>query len=102
MKKILFSTMLVLFSLSACAKQTQITDEYIPEGIATPDTLKTSIGELNLRDGVPTKETRDKVFYNLDLQRATSVYLNNIALASINAIRTGILEFGEANKTVII
>jgi len=94
-------TLLTVLTIS-CEKQSSTVDSNIPEGIATPDTLKTSIGELNLRDGAPTRETMNKVFDNLDLQRATSVYLNNIPLASIDAIRVGLLEFGEANKTAVI
>ena len=37
----------------------------IPEGISTPDRLETRIGVLNLVDGVPDKETAQKVYDNL-------------------------------------
>ncbi len=42
----------------------------IPPGIATPDKLETRIGTLKLFDGVPDKETAQKVYDNLDFQRA--------------------------------
>ena len=43
----------------------------IPEGIATPDKLETTIGTLTSFDGVPDKKTTQMVYDNLDLQRAT-------------------------------
>ena len=50
----------------------------IPEGIATPDKLETSIGTLTSVDGVPDVETTQKVYDNLDLNRATEAFLNCI------------------------
>ncbi|MGA7268242.1 MAG: hypothetical protein WBX21_10810, partial [Aestuariivirga sp.] len=38
----------------------------IAPGVATPDTMETSIGTLKLRDGFPTPETTDKIWDNLD------------------------------------
>ena len=39
----------------------------IPEKIMTPDKVETRIGTLNFVDGVPTAETTQKVYDNLDL-----------------------------------
>ena len=73
-----------------------------PPGIATPDKLETRLGTLTLRDGVPDKETAQKVYYNLDFQRATQAYLNSIQIASMGGMRKGILEFGPPNTTALL
>jgi hypothetical protein len=71
----------------------------IPPGIATPDKVETRIGTLTSFDGVPDKETVQKVYDNLDFQRATQAYLNSIQIASMNGMREGILKWGPANYT---
>ena len=73
----------------------------VPLGIATPDTLDTSIGTLTSFDGVPDARTTQIVFNNLDFQRAVQAYLAAIPIASMRAMRQGILEFGPANTTVL-
>jgi hypothetical protein len=74
----------------------------VPEGIATPDRLETRIGTLNLVDGVPDKETAQKVYDNLDFQRGVQAYLSGIQIASMSGMRRGMLGFGPANETVLI
>ena len=74
----------------------------IPEGIETRDIVHSSIGTLYSVDGVPTKETAQRVFDNLDLQRSTQAFLSTIQIASMNALKRGILDFGPANKTVLL
>ncbi len=74
----------------------------VPPGIATPDTLETRLGTLNLFDGVPDKETAQKVYDNLDFQRGVQAYLNSIQIASMGGMRKGILEFGPPNTTALL
>lgn len=74
----------------------------IPPGIATPDKLETRLGTLKLFDGVPDKETAQKVYDNLDFQRGVQAYLNSIQIASMGGMRKGILEFGPANTTALL
>jgi hypothetical protein len=74
----------------------------VPEGITTPDRLETRIGTLNLVDGVPDKETAQKVYDNLDFHRGVQAYLGSIQIASMSGMRRGMLEFGPANETVLI
>jgi hypothetical protein len=64
----------------------------IPEGIETPDILETSIGTLTSVDGVPDAETTQKVYDNLDLNRATEAFLNCIPIASMYALKHGLLK----------
>jgi hypothetical protein len=74
----------------------------IPEGIATPDILETSIGTLTSFDGVPDKKTTQMVYDNLDLQRAIQAFLSTLQVASLSAMEVGMLDFGPANTTVLL
>src|SRR5271154_5022441 len=75
----------------------------IPETILTPDTVQTRIGTLNFVDGVPTKETTQKLYDNLDFLRGVEVFLNFIPAASIEAFRLGHAGLGatKSNQVVI-
>ncbi len=48
----------------------------IPPGIATPDTIKTRFGTLNFFDGVPDKQTIQKVYNHLDFQHGFQAFLS--------------------------
>ena len=74
----------------------------IPEGIATPNILETSIGTLTSVDGVPDLETTQKVYDNLARIRATEAFLNCIPIASMSAMKTGLLKYGPPNTTVLL
>ena len=69
----------------------------------TPDTVETRIGTLNFVDGVPTAETTQKVYDNLDFLRGVEVFLNFIPAASLEAMRLGNAEMGatKSNQAVI-
>ena len=54
----------------------------IAPGVATPDTLETSLGTLKLHDGFPSDETIKVVYDNLDRSRALQAYL--LALPIVN------------------
>ena len=88
--------------LTGCFPPKDIVDPSVPIGIATPSGLQTHLGMIELFDGTTDRKTAQKMYDHLDLQRATSVYLNNLPLASMGAMRTGILEFGKANSTALI
>lgn len=60
----------------------------------TPDTIETRIGTLRLVDGVPTAETAQRVYDNLDFLRGVEVFLNFIPAASLEAMRLGHVEIG--------
>jgi hypothetical protein len=66
----------------------------IPEKIMTPDKVKTSLGTLNFVDGVPTAETTQKLYDNLDYLRGVDVFLNFVPATSLEAIRLGSAERG--------
>ena len=75
-------------------------NQKIPDKIMTPDTVETRIGTLKFFDGLPTKETSQKVYDNLDFMRAVEVFLNFIPAASIEAIRLGMAEQGAVKGDV--
>jgi len=47
----------------------------VPAGIELPDKVATRLGTLNFFDGFPDKATVDKLYDNLDFQRAVQAYL---------------------------
>ena len=74
----------------------------IPQGLLTPNYINSRIGELNMVDGVPTVETADVIYDNLDFNHGVTSFLSGIQIASMEAMRKGILSFGPANKTVLL
>jgi hypothetical protein len=74
----------------------------IPASIPIPDKVETRFGTLNFFDGVPDKASTDKLYNNLDFQRAVQAYLLGLPAVSQWANRKGTLEVGPANTTVPI
>jgi hypothetical protein len=74
----------------------------MPRGVAIPDTVESRLGTLKFFDGFPDAATTEKLFDNLDFQRAVQAYL--LALPAVNQVanRSAILAMGPANKTVPI
>jgi len=74
----------------------------MPPGVASPDKVETRFGTLNFFDGFPDKASAEKLFDNLDFQRAVQAYL--LALPPVNqaANRNAIRELGPVNQTVPI
>ncbi len=75
----------------------------IPEQILTPDAVETRLGTLKFVDGVPTTETTQKVYENLDFLRGVEVFLNFIPAASLEGMRLGHVEMGatKSNQAII-
>ena len=74
----------------------------MPTGISAPDKLETRFGTLNFFDGFPDKASAEKVFDNLDFQRAVQAYLLAIPAVSQVYDRNACLELGPANLTIPI
>ncbi|WOJ95565.1 DUF1254 domain-containing protein [Congregibacter brevis] len=66
----------------------------IPEGILTPDVVDTSIGELTFTDGVPSRETAEKVYDFMDTARAADAFLKGMPVASLAALLEGAHSLG--------
>jgi len=74
----------------------------IPASILTPDSVETRLGTLRFFDGFPDEETVQKVYENLDFQRAVQAYLAGLPAATLHAERAGYRTFGPDNHTVLI
>jgi hypothetical protein len=48
------------------------------ESISTPDKVETPVGTLEFKDGMPSKETLDKVYDNLDRAHAFQAFVNTM------------------------
>jgi len=56
----------------------------------TPDSVKTRIGDLKFEKGFPTEETKQKVFDEIDYQRAVQAYMWAYPAVSFEALRIGV------------
>lgn len=74
----------------------------MPPGIAIPDRVDTRLGTLKFFDGFPDRATVEKIYDNLDFQRAVQAYLLAIPAVSQAMNRKEILKLGPANTTVPI
>jgi hypothetical protein len=74
----------------------------MPPGVAAPAKVETRFGTLNFFDGVPDEASTEKIYDNLDFQRAVQAYLLALPVVSQVANRDGILAMGPANTTVPI
>lgn len=74
----------------------------IPASIPIPDKVETRFGTLTFFDGVPDETSTEKIYDNLDFQRAVQAYLLGLPVVSQWANREGTLEVGPANSTVPI
>lgn len=72
----------------------------IPPGIAMPDEVQTRLGTLKFFDGFPDRQTADKIYDNLDFQRAVQAYLLGLAPVNMAGLREGLLSVGPANVTI--
>jgi hypothetical protein len=66
------------------------------------ETLDTSIGELEFEAGYPTQETVEKLYDELDFQRAVQAYLWALPMASYGAMADAQWALGADSHTVIV
>lgn len=100
MKKLIIAALLGSATTAPAVAQKYKTE--IPPAIVTPDTLETRIGTLKFTDGFPDEATTQRVYDNLDFQRATQAFLTGMPAASLVALRKGIRSLGPDNETIII
>jgi len=74
----------------------------IPEKIMTRDRIETRIGTLEFFDGMPNKETVEKLYDNLLLVRGMETFLNGIPATSVEGLRLGNAELGADGSNVVI
>ena len=73
----------------------------IPAGIWVPDKVNSRMGTLNFFDGFPDDATVEKIYDNLDFQRAVQAYLLGLPAVNMLALGKGITLRGPANNTVV-
>jgi hypothetical protein len=98
-------TLIISLGTSAQAQEkTPGFNQKIPDKIMTPDTVDTRIGTLKFVDGVPTPETTQKVYDNLDFLRGTEVFLNFVPATNLEGMRLGNVNRGatRTNQAVIM
>ncbi len=66
------------------------------------ETLDTSMGELEYEAGYPTQETVEKLYDELDFQRAVQAYLWALPMASYGAMADAHWALGADSHTVIV
>ncbi|HEX7811674.1 MAG TPA: DUF1254 domain-containing protein [Burkholderiales bacterium] len=72
----------------------------IPLHVTTPDRVETRIGVLEFFDGIPTEDTVQLVYDNLDFMRGVEAFLNAMRGASTVGYRQGIGELGIGNGSI--
>ena len=88
--------------MQAVAARYKMTTD-IPASITTPDRVETTAGHATGSSTVfPDEATVQKVYDNLDFQRAVQAFLTALPAAALHAHRTGIRTFGPDNQTVLI
>lgn len=65
-------------------------------------TIKTRIGELQFTSGYPTEKTVQKLYYELDFQRAVQAYLWALPMASYGAMADEHIRLGCGSSAVLI
>ncbi len=91
--------------LLACGSIPSTAQQYkmqtpIPPGISIPDSVETRLGTLKFFDGFPDKASVEKLYDNLDFQRAVQAYLLALPAVNMAGLREGLLQVGPANSTI--
>jgi hypothetical protein len=73
-----------------------------PPGVASPDRVETRLGTLHFFDGFPDEKTAQKVYDNLDFQRAVQAFLLGLPAVSQAANRAAFRTLGPPNTVVPI
>src|SRR5580698_6479403 len=91
-----------VWTAAACAQDNLRMTTPLPLQILTPSTAETRLGKLEFIDGVPTPQTAQMVYDNLDFQRGVEAFLSGIPGASLVAMRTALRKLGPDNGTIAI
>ena len=103
LKAVLVIAMIVVVVLPGWAASPKMKMTTTPApGIVMPDKVESRIGTLGFFEGFPDKATVDKLYDNLDFQRAVQAYLLAIPAVSQAYNRNEILKLGPANTTIPI
>jgi hypothetical protein len=74
----------------------------VPTSIQTPDTVQSSVGTLEFRDGAPSEETAALLYDHLDHVNGVQAFLRAIPGASLVALRRGFQSVGAEDNTFLM
>ncbi|MCB1823561.1 MAG: DUF1214 domain-containing protein [Candidatus Competibacteraceae bacterium] len=74
----------------------------LPPGVAAPDSIETRLGTLRFFDGFPDKASAEKLYDNLDFERAVQSFLLGMPAVSQVANRAAFSTLGPPNTVVPI
>jgi len=75
---------------------------HIPPEILTPSKVETRIGTLEFFDGIPTKETAQVLYDNLDFLRGVETFLSGIPATSVEGLRRGQESLGAVSLNQVL
>lgn len=106
-QRVSLSAHAALVALMAVTASPSLAQDYkyappTPPGIASPDTVETRLGTLRFFDGFPDKPTIEKLYDNLDFQRAVQAYLLGLPAVSQAANLNNMRTLGPTNSTLPI
>jgi len=85
----------IMITTGLSAQQQPTYAAKVPESVMTPDVVETSrLGQLNFFDGMPSDETVQKVYDQLDFSRGVETFLTGCPATSIYAFLRGMKEAG--------
>jgi hypothetical protein len=99
---LLLSVFAILVTNTVLAQQKYKMTTPIPSGIESPKKVDTRLGTLKFFDGFPDNESAQKLYDNLDFQRAVQAYLMALPPVSQAANRNAIRTLGPVNTIVPI
>jgi len=99
MKRLLLS-----FGALLVAGQTSVAlaEPSVPDSILTPEKVETSLGTLEFKNGVPTEDTAEKLYDNLDFTYAYRAFMDTMRGVSIQALKKGMVDIGVKENEVLI
>ncbi|MBY5357240.1 DUF1254 domain-containing protein [Rhizobium leguminosarum] len=100
--KILTAALFCATAISTAQAQQAVENHQLPQQIVTSDSVESSIGTLEYKDGAPSKETVEKVYDYLDLMHGVEAFVNAYQGASVAAIFKGFEDAGVADNTAVI
>ncbi len=77
-------------------------DDAVPASLVTPGTVKSTAGTFRFDDGLPTRETTDAVYAQLDRMHGVEAYLAGLPAVSLWAMRRAILGAGVQDGDVLL
>ena len=91
----------LMITVQAQQKKYKMTTE-IPASIPIADEVETRFGTLKFTDGFPDEATAQKVYDQMDFQRAVEAIMMTMPGASLHGFRKGLRKWGPDNVTACV